>query len=382
MTNRMDDSGQVLLTSAIMFALVIIVIALMLNNIIYATNVAYIGFMDGSKYEDFSIRQMTTNEAAGAYQRYHDIATVRNQYMSDYLKALNYLTNSKGKYVDLTDTYYTSPHLGLTVTQTQWNLVITNKNSVANYTVQTGSPNPAAPHPPSSVPMPAASLDNGTYDIIEGGAFTVTIKLSGSYDQPVVVNYKTTELAPGPNAATVTVDYVNIPSGSVTFYPGQLSKTVTVSTQQDTGYEMTESFLIELSGYNNAVPGTFVTATVNIVDDDTAPAPTPAPQNYAMKVNCTAVRETGGDKKDITIKVYVENTGLNTLHNIQFTLVSPTGKTVLTPFNTIGTLNAGSTANSTCVIRTQNQNDLVSVIVQAKASEIPAGVSSQQLTNV
>ena len=70
MFDHKDDSGQVMLTNAILFAIIIIVISLMLNNIIYATNVAYIGFMDGSKYEDLSIRQMTTKEATCAFQDY------------------------------------------------------------------------------------------------------------------------------------------------------------------------------------------------------------------------------------------------------------------------------------------------------------------------
>ncbi|OPY27984.1 MAG: Calx-beta domain protein [Methanocella sp. PtaU1.Bin125] len=378
MAGHLDDSGQVLLTSAIIFALIIVVIALMLNNIIYATNVAYVGFMDGSKYEDLSIRQMTANEAAGAFQKYNGMDVIRSQYMNDYLKALNYLTNSKGKYIDLTDTYYTEPHLGLVTTQTQWNLVIVNKDSMVNYTLQTGSPDPSAPCPPSLLPDPEVSFEDAVYNITEGGAVTVTVNLSQVYDQAVVVNYATS-----PATATASVDYVHIAAGLVSFNPGEVSKTITITTLQDANYEAGfESFTVDFTGYTNAVAGSIVSATINIIDDDPAATPTPAPENYAMTVTITAVRATASPKKDVTITATVENTGLLPLTNIQFTLVSPTGKTVVTPFTSIATLNPGASGSMTCVIRTQNQNDLVNVLVKATANEIPAGVSSQQLTGI
>ena len=158
MVDYNDDSGQVLLTSTILFVVIIIFIALMLNSIIYATNVAYLGFMDGSKYEDLSIRKLTTSEAHCSYQIYpsfvndsidHDNPRLinRTRYMNDYEKAINYLTNSKGKYIELVDTYYTSPFSSLITTQTKWDMIITDKDSKTNYSIHTGSWEPGCPSP-------------------------------------------------------------------------------------------------------------------------------------------------------------------------------------------------------------------------------------------
>ncbi len=383
MADYNDDSGQVLLTSTILFVVIIIFIALMLNSIIYATNVAYLGFMDGSKYEDLSIRKLTTGEAHGSYQtypsRFDDSIALpnprlinRTKYMDDYESAINYLTNSKGKYVELVDTYYTSPHSGLITTQTKWDMVITDKNSKTNYSIQTGSWNPTAPRPPPSMPMPSVRFSNASYDVSEGGAVTVTVNLSNIYDQTVIVNYDTQN-----GTATAPVDYISS-SGYLTFTSGELEKTLTIFTVQDSVYEVPETFTVNLVGFTNP-DGSPVSAAINIADDDPAPETPETQEDWAMKVSCTAVRQASGNQKDVTITAVVENTGINSLTNINLTLISPTGKSFssgVNPAPLLGTLNHSSTYTYTWVIVTQNQNDLVNVKVKATANEIPDGVSS------
>ena len=73
--------------------------------------------------------------------------------------------------------------------------------------------------------------------------FTFTISLSAAYDQAVTVNYATAD----GTAKVSDNDYVAA-SGSVTFAPGETSKTITVSVKPDKKLEADEWFAVNLSG--------------------------------------------------------------------------------------------------------------------------------------
>jgi chitinase len=73
--------------------------------------------------------------------------------------------------------------------------------------------------------------------------FTFTIALSRAYDQPVKVSYRT---ANG-TATTSNLDYVS-KTGTLTFAPGEMSKTVEVEVTGDSKNEADESFYLDLSG--------------------------------------------------------------------------------------------------------------------------------------
>jgi hypothetical protein len=131
-----DKSGQLMLISAFLLAIAVVAISLMLNNVIYANNMAYVGFMDQSKYDDISIKKATINEAVYASQNYAN-SNDRKKYMNDYNKSLNNITSMKGRYIDL-------------VTQTndsnifKYNydmvfLSIFSKNSKTSFKIHTGS---------------------------------------------------------------------------------------------------------------------------------------------------------------------------------------------------------------------------------------------------
>ena len=171
--------------------------------------------------------------------------------------------------------------------------------------------------------MPSVAFSNAFYDVCEGGAVTVTVNLSNIYDQEVTVNYATQG-----GTATTPGDYISS-SCYLTFTPGEIEKTFSITTVQDSIYEVPESFTIIFTGFTNAIAatdGSPVSATINIADDDAAPTSTPTPTAYAMKVSCTAVRQATGNQKDVTITAVVENIGINALNNINLTLMSPTGK--------------------------------------------------------
>ena len=77
--------------------------------------------------------------------------------------------------------------------------------------------------------------------------FTFTVSLANATTKTVTVNYATAD-----GSATVAGgDYVAA-SGTLTFNPGDVSKTVTVSVKGDTVYEPDETFLVNLSGASNA----------------------------------------------------------------------------------------------------------------------------------
>src|SRR5262249_24835910 len=78
-------------------------------------------------------------------------------------------------------------------------------------------------------------------------AATFTVSLSAASGKTVTVMYATADAT----ATTGDNDYQNL-SGSLTFAPGEASKTVTVLVNGDTTFEATETFVVNLSAPVNA----------------------------------------------------------------------------------------------------------------------------------
>nr|NCR87403.1 hypothetical protein [Microcystis aeruginosa K13-05] len=99
-------------------------------------------------------------------------------------------------------------------------------------------------------------------------AFTFTVTRSGNTTGTNNITWAVTGTGTNPaNAA----DFVGglLPSGTVSFAPGETSKVITVNVQGDTTVEPNENFTVTLSNpTNGATLGTPSTATVTIVDDD------------------------------------------------------------------------------------------------------------------
>ena len=114
---------------------------------------------------------------------------------------------------------------------------------------------------------PLLSIANTS--VTEGNSGTttanVTISLSKAYTSPVSVNYATAN-----GAATAGADYTAA-SGSLTFNPGETTKTVAIAITGDTDVENDETFTVSLSNASGASIGTG-TATVTIVNDDVPPS--------------------------------------------------------------------------------------------------------------
>jgi hypothetical protein len=110
------------------------------------------------------------------------------------------------------------------------------------------------------------TLAIGNVTVTEGSAGTVnaifTVTLSAAYSQPVTVNYSTTN-----GTATAGSDFQTA-SGTLTFAPGETSKTIAVAVLGDQMFEPDETFAVRLSGATNATIGDG-NGTGAIVNDDT-----------------------------------------------------------------------------------------------------------------
>jgi hypothetical protein len=74
-------------------------------------------------------------------------------------------------------------------------------------------------------------------------SFTFTITLSATYDQAVSVSYRTVD----GTAKASDGDYV-AKTGTITFNPGETSKTITITVKGDSKKESNEAFYLDLFG--------------------------------------------------------------------------------------------------------------------------------------
>ncbi|MBI2826895.1 MAG: VCBS repeat-containing protein [Planctomycetia bacterium] len=101
---------------------------------------------------------------------------------------------------------------------------------------------PALNAPSITITDPAAVTEGNTGTV----SATFTVNLSAAYGQTVTVQYATAN-----GSATAGSDY-QAASGTLTFAPGQTSKTIVVLVTGDRIGESNESFLVNLSGATNA----------------------------------------------------------------------------------------------------------------------------------
>ncbi len=71
--------------------------------------------------------------------------------------------------------------------------------------------------------------------------FTFTVTLSAAYDQPVTMSFRTVN----GTAKTSDNDYI-AKTGTLTFNPGETTKTITVEVKGDSKREANETFYVDL----------------------------------------------------------------------------------------------------------------------------------------
>ncbi len=101
--------------------------------------------------------------------------------------------------------------------------------------------------------------------VSESGVMTFTVTLSQASLQTVTVDYVTVA-----GTATAAADFTST-SGTLTFTPGELTKTINVTVATDALDEDYETFFVQLSNAVNA-PITRAQATGTITDDDATPS--------------------------------------------------------------------------------------------------------------
>ena len=126
------------------------------------------------------------------------------------------------------------------------------------------SPKPTTPAP-TAAPKPTLSVTGASVKEGTGGTgplLTFTVRLSRAATKAVTVRYAT-----GGGTATAGKDYVAA-SGTVTFAPGQLVKSVSVRLKADALKELDESLFLTLSNATGGVTIAVAKATGTIVNDD------------------------------------------------------------------------------------------------------------------
>jgi hypothetical protein len=93
--------------------------------------------------------------------------------------------------------------------------------------------------------------------------FTFTVTLSAAYDQPVTVSFRTAD----GTATTGDNDYV-ARTGTLTFAPGETTKTITIEVKGDTKREADETFFLELFDNSSNALVTKKRGTGMILNDD------------------------------------------------------------------------------------------------------------------
>jgi hypothetical protein len=93
--------------------------------------------------------------------------------------------------------------------------------------------------------------------------FVFTVTLSAAYDQPVTMSFRTLD----GTATTGDGDYV-AQTGTLTFAPGETTKTITIDVKGDSKQEANETFYLDLFGNSSNSLFTKNFASATILDDD------------------------------------------------------------------------------------------------------------------
>jgi hypothetical protein len=171
-----------------------------------------------------------------------------------------------------------------------------------------------------------------SYNVDESaGQMTVTVTRSGgSLGGPVTVDYATAD-----GTATAGSDYTAT-NGTLTFGPGEVSKSFTVPVTNDTTREDSETFQVTLSNVTGgASMGSPSGATVTIGDDDPAPATNlqSTPANPNPSGSQTAGKDTRAPKLTLSarklqkaLKVKLLALAAKCDEKCKLTVVAKTGK--------------------------------------------------------
>lgn len=132
-----------------------------------------------------------------------------------------------------------------------------------------------------AAPATAVQFSSASYTVGEGdGRVNITVNRSGDTTGSASVGYQTIDGAGLQNCnvingiASPRCDY-EMTIGTMTFAPGETSKTFSVAIVDDSYAEGNETFAVSLNNPSGATLGTQSAATVTIIDNDMADGPNP-----------------------------------------------------------------------------------------------------------
>ncbi|MCC6808195.1 MAG: hypothetical protein IT381_12290 [Deltaproteobacteria bacterium] len=196
----------------------------------------------------------------------------------------------------------------LAIVQTVWVPITSDALNEINETFTVDVTSPAGTSGTVTItdddPVPTLSISDAF--IGEGaGATTITVTLSTASGRTVTVDYAATD------GSADASDYT-LAAGTVTFLPGQTSRTIPVTMISDAVYEGTtnETFFVTLANPTNALIS-IATAQYTIVDDDGAP----------MFSVADAVVSEGGGSVVLTV---VRSGATNAVHAVDYLTVNDT----------------------------------------------------------
>ena len=183
--------------------------------------------------------------------------------------------------------------------------------------------------------LPTLSVNDQS--VIEGGTATFTVTLSNPSSQTVTVNFSTADGTAISGGAGVGENDYGSTSGTLTFLPGETTKTVDVTTNDDAVVEGTENFTLDLNTPANAVISDAI-GVGTIADNEGAPS---------IIINDVTVNESAGTA---TFTVTLSNTSASTV-TVDFATADGTATNGADYIGQTGTLTfvAGDTSESITV---------------------------------
>src|SRR5438128_1256628 len=217
-------------------------------------------------------------------------------------------------------------------------------------------------------PPPSLSINNVT--VTEGNSGTTnanfTVTLSAASGRTVTVNYATAD-----GTATAPADYAAIPTTTLTFNPGQTTKTITVPVNGDIVDESDEAFTVNLFNPTNATLSS-ATGTGTIIDDD-------GPPTVTLSLSGSPMTEAGG------VATVTATLGWPSAQTVTVNLAFSGTATLTNDYTASGTsivIPPGSTTGSITLTAVQDSIDEVDETIVVDISTVTNGIESgtQQVT--
>jgi hypothetical protein len=92
----MDNDGQLLIISGFIMAMGLVILAIMLNSVIYTGNTAYEDSMSSHEKDILYINDLTLRESHNAYLNAYGSETTYDSYMTSYFEYLQKVSAYKG----------------------------------------------------------------------------------------------------------------------------------------------------------------------------------------------------------------------------------------------------------------------------------------------